>query len=284
MKELKLQKETNKTSETKETKKTLVEVSMPLRASTDDIIRALGVLADKGGEARFKDISQMFGPKKSHRDLLSASLGAATAFGLTKPHKGRAPHIFSTFGKKFLTATEAQRKSMLLPKFLEFEGYRDVLVQMKNKPDKLLKKEVITNAWLNVAKKKLGTRKLYTTTFASVGKWCGAIQDTGQTCSLTEKGLEILSQILKGEEVKPTVPTAPTTPTAGPPSAIPTELSFQVVHCPHCGKAEFSIENEELLNTLPTNGTNVLIIKYTFYCRGCRGTFSRIGQQTIKTD
>ena len=275
MKESRLQNETNQTSETKETKETLVRFTIPLRVSAEDIIRALGVLADKGGEVRFHEISQMFGPKKSHRDILSGSLGAAVAFDLIKPHSGKAPYILSSFGKRFLTATEEQRKSMLLRKFLKFEGYKDVLVQMKNKSDKQLKKEVITNVWLNVAEKKLPTRKLYTRTFASVGKWCGAIQDSGQTCSLTDEGLEILSQILKGEEAKPLGP-----PT-GPPKVPPTGLSFQVTHCPHCGKAEFDIENEELLNTVVTNGTNTLIIKYTFYCRGCSREFSRIGQHTI---
>lgn len=285
MQQPKSQKDEEETLRKKEAKKPSVKFPMPSKASMEDIMRALGILADKGGEARFKDMSGMFGPKTSHNVLLSNSLGAGVAFGLIKPHKGKAPYILSSFGKKFLTVPEEQSKAMLLPKFLGLKGYKDILVQIKNHPDKSLKKEVITKAWLNVISgSKRVTRELYTKTFANVGKWCGAITDTGQTCSLTPKGEPVLNQILKGEEakgVKPTVPTAGTPPRA---PAIPTKLSFQVSQCPHCGKTEFAIENEELLNTVSADGTNVLIIKYTFYCRGCRGTFSLIGQQTIKVD
>lgn len=283
MKQPKSQKE-GETLKTEETKKPSEKISIPIFATAEDIVRALGILADKGGNARFKEMAGMFGPKKSDNNLLSSSLNAGAAFELIKPHRGRAPYIISSFGTKFLTATEEQKKMMLLPKFLGFRRYRNILVQMKNEPNNSLKKEVITNAWLNVVRgSKLGTRKRYTQTFASVGKWCGAMEDTGQTCSLAEQGLEIFSQILKGEEVKEVKPTRPTAPTRGVPTK-PTGLSFQVTHCPHCGKAEFSIENEELLNTLTANGTNTLVIKYTFYCRGCSRSFSRIGQQTIRAD
>jgi hypothetical protein len=277
-------KKTESPKETEETSKTVKlseEFTIPLSALMEHIIRALGVLADKGGKARFKDISGMFGAKRSNKALLSASLSGAVAFGLTEPHKGKAPYVISPFGKKFLTVSEEQKRMMMLPKFLGFEGYRNILVQMKNKADKTLTRDVITNAWLTVVGSgKLSTRKLYTRTFVSVGSWSGALEVTGRSCSLAPEAEEVLSQILKGGEVKP----PPTMPPKVPPSTMPTGLSFQVAHCPHCGKAEFSIENEELLNTVSADGTNVLIIKYTFYCRGCRGTFSRIGQQTIKTD
>lgn len=274
------------TSKKMENKRLPAKYSIPMKASIENILRALKILSDKGGKTRFKDISGMFGPKKWHNTLLSYSLRAGEAFGLIAPHSGRAQYVLSEFGTKFLTAPDEQKKTMLLPKFLGFEGYRNILVQIKNSPDKTLKKDTITNAWLSVKKATLGTRKFYTTTFASVGKWCGAITDTGQTCSLNPDGEANLTQILKGKEIKvKSTATAPrTSSTASPPLTIPSELSFQVAHCPLCGKNEFSIENEELLNTVSANGTNVLIIKYTFYCRGCRNTFSRIGQQTIKAD
>ena len=279
MQQPKLQKEKEETSEIKKGKKPSVKFTIPIRASMEDITRALGILADKGGETRFKDISGMFGPKRSNKVLLSAALGATVAFGLTESNKGKAPYVVSSFGKKFLTVSEEQKRVMLLPKFLGFEGYRNILVQMKNRAEKTLTRDVITNAWLDLLDSgKLSTRKLYTKTFVSVGSWCGALEVTGRRCSLTPEAEKILSQILKGEEVKPT---APPTPTGRLPSALPTGLPFQVTHCPHCGQTEFDIENEELLNTVSTDGTNTLVIKYTFYCRGCRGTFSRIGQQIV---
>ena len=275
------QQEKAETSE-REAEKPSAEYTIPRKVSIEDILRALKILSDKAGKARFKDISGMFGPKKSQSKTLSYSLNAADTFGLIAPHRGKAPYVLSKLGTRFLTAPDKQKKTMLLPMFLEFEGYKNVLVQMKNTPDKTLKKEVITDAWLGVKKTTLGTRKFYTTTFASVGKWCGAITDTGQTCSLTPEGESVLNQILKGEKVTPTAP--PRKPTEGGLPRLPTELSFQVSNCPLCGKTEFDIEDEELLNTVSADGTTVLIVKYTFYCRGCRGTFSRIGQQTIKAD
>jgi len=273
-------KEETKKNETQ----TSLKFSIPMRASIEDIIRALGILADKGGKARFKDISGMFGQKSSQKNLLSNSLNAGDAFGLIEPHRGKAPYVLSSFGTEFLTASEERRKAMLLPKFLEFKGYRDILVQMKNKPDKILKKETITNAWLNVVSgSKLSTRQLYTTTFASVGNWCGAIKDTGQTCSLTPEGESVLNKILKGEEVKlrEQPPSAPVTPTL--PSTAPIAPPLPSIQCPHCNKIEIGIENEELLNTLSSNGTHILVIKTTYYCRGCSRTFSIISQRLVKT-
>jgi len=283
MNESESKKQMKETTKKKETQASL-KFSIPMRASIEDIIRALGILADKGGKARFKDISGMFGPKNSQKTLLSNSLNAGDAFGLIEPHRGKAPYILSSFGTEFLTASEERRKAMLLPKFLEFKGYRDILVQMKNKPDKSLKKETITNAWLNVASgSKLSTRQLYTTTFASVGNWCGAIKDTGQTCSLTPEGESVLNKILKGEEVKlrEQPPSAPATPAL--PSTASIAPSIPSIQCPHCNKTEIGIENEELLNTLSSNGTHILIIKTTYYCRGCSRTFSIIGQRLVKT-
>jgi len=273
---------------TKKEPKISLGFSIPMRASIEDIIRALGILADKGGKARFKDISGMFGPKNSQRNLLSNSLNAGDAFSLIASHRGKAPYILSSFGTEFLTAPEERRKAMLLPKFLGFKGYRDILVQMKNKPDKSLKKETLTNAWLNVVSgSKLSTRQLYTTTFASVGNWCGAIKDTGQTCSLVPEGEAVLNQILKGEEVKlpEQPPSAPTTPTLLPTvPATPLLPSIPSIQCPHCNKTELGIENEELLNTLSSNGTHILVIKTIYYCRGCSRTFSMIGQRMVKPD
>jgi hypothetical protein len=268
----------NATTEKPETKP-LTEFSIPMRASIEDIMRSLKILSDKGDNVRFRDISGMFGPKKSDRNLLSNSLSAGDAFDLIKPHRGKARYVLSQFGTEFLSVPEEQeRKAMLLPKFLRFKGYRNILVQMKNSPDKSLKKEVVTDAWMGVKKKPLNTRRLYTTTFASVGKWCGAITDTGQTCSLTPEGETTLNQILKGEE--PTVLTIPphVPPTPTPPISTTTLTSY---NCPHCGKSEIGIENEELLNTLPSNGAHILIVKTTFYCRGCSRNFSVIGQRLV---
>ena len=279
---------TNKSSSGKEAeeteKPTLVQkFSIPLGASIEDVRRAIRILSDSGGQARMGEIGTSFGTKPSDRTQIGWALNAAVAFGLIKPHRKGTPYILSDDGKKFLGLTEDQQRAMLSPKFLGFEGYKKILVALKNSQDRSLKKQAITDMWLQVRDNvKLGTRRYYTTTFASVGAWCGAITDTGQTCSLTPEGESALTQILKGEEVKPTAPSRK--PTEGAPPRLPTELSFQATNCPLCGKTEFDIENEELLNTVSADGTNVLIIKYTFYCRGCRGTFSRIGQHTIKAD
>lgn len=53
----------------------------------------------------------------------------------------------SSDGKKFLSSTEDQQKTMLFPRFIGFKGYRKILVAMKNREDKALKKQTITDMW-----------------------------------------------------------------------------------------------------------------------------------------
>jgi len=125
--------------EKKEITKPSVGYTIPMRATIKDILRALKILSDKGGRTRFRDISRMFGSKRTHKDILSASLGAGSVFGLIEEHKGKAPYILSKFGTEFLTKPEKQKKAMLLPKFLGFKGYKNVLVQMKNEPGNTLR-------------------------------------------------------------------------------------------------------------------------------------------------
>ena len=257
--------------------------SIPLGASIEDIRRAVRILSDIGGQARIGEIETSFGTKSSDRTRLGWALNAAVAFGLVKPHKRRAPYVLSDNGKKFLGLTEDQQRDMLLPEFLGFEGYRKTLVAMKNSRDKSLKKQTITDMWLQVRDNvKLATRQYYTMTFASVGAWCGAITDTGQTCSLTPEGETILGRILKGREAK--VPEEPPTKHAPPtaPLTIPVTPSLAAIHCPHCGKSDIGIQDEDLLNTLSSNGSHVLIIKTTYYCRGCLRPFSTIGQRLVE--
>ena len=52
---------------------------------------------------------------------------------------------------------QSNKSIPLIPE--NFKGYKNVLDQMKNDPDKTLKKEVITDAWLSIKKAKLATRE-----------------------------------------------------------------------------------------------------------------------------
>jgi len=278
---------TNESRSGKEAEKTekppsVKKFSIPIGPSIEDIRRAIRILSDSGGQARIGEIGTSFGTKPSDKTHLGWALNAAIAFGLIEPHKKKTPYVLSNDGKKFLGSTEAQQRAMLLPKFLGFEGYKKTLVAMKNSQDKSLKKQAITDMWLQVRAHKLGTRQYYTTTFASVGTWCGAITDTGQTCSLTPEGETVLEQILKGKEAKvPTkLPSVPTTPTAPLTTAVTPALP--AIYCPHCGKSETGIENEDLLNTLSSNGSHILIVKTTYFCRGCSRSFSTIGQRLVE--
>jgi len=279
---------TEKSSKTEvnESKKPLVaqKLSIPMGVSIDDIVRALRILSDVGGQARRSEIETSFGTKPSDKNVLGWALNAAVAFGLIEPHRRRTPYVISADGKKFLSSKEDEQQAMLLPKFLSLMGYRKILVTMKNNQDRSLKKQTITDIWLQIRDKvKLGTRQYYTMTFASVGTWCRALTDTGQTCSITPQGEEVLNQILKGEKVErlSKLPSVPLKPTA--PLTTPITSALIASHCPHCGKSEIGIENEELLDTLSSNGTHILIIKTTYYCRGCSRAFSMIGQRSVGT-
>lgn len=280
---------TSKSSSGKKVKETeksssIEKFSLPIVATINDIIRAIRILSDSGGQAKLTEIENSFGTKPSDKNLLGLALNAAVALGLVKPHRRRTPYVLSNDGKEFLSSKEAQRKAILLPKFLGFKGYRKILVAMKNSPNNALKKQIITDMWLQIRdKKKLRTRKYYSTTFASVGAWCGAITDTGQTCSLTPNGKTVLEKILKGEEPKlptqqPSLPTTPKTPLT-----VPVTPTLPVTQCPYCSSADIQIENEELLETLQKNGTHILIIKTTYHCRGCTRASTKIGQRLVGT-
>jgi len=277
--------EKRETQEKKEEKRVAKITGIPMMASIEDVITAIKVLSDKGGAAKIGDLVEVFGGKKKER-LLSSALGAAEEFGLIEPRKERSPYLLSDEGKKFLSASIIdEQKNIILPHFMRYKGYRDIFIKMRNDPDKTIKKETITAAWMSIiGGGKESARRLYTATFASVGNWSGAIKDTGKSCALTPIGEKVLSQILKGEEIKVEKPPVP--PLGGavppPPSIIQMGPSLQISNCPYCGKQEIAIENEELLSTLSTDGQHTLIIKYTLFCRGCSRTFSRIGQQIVK--
>ena len=159
------------------------ELSMPMTASIKEILRAVKILSDNGGKARWGEIASSFGTKSSEKNQLNWALNAAVAFDLILPHAKKAAYILSEDGTKFNSLQGDQQKAMLLQKFLKFEGYRTILVTMKNHQDKALKKATITEMWSQVRNNtKLNTRQNYTTTFASVGEWSGALADTGQSC------------------------------------------------------------------------------------------------------
>jgi hypothetical protein len=256
------------------------KIRVPLSVSIEDILRASRIVMDKGGSVKFKEISTMFGQKVSDENLLGYSLGAAVAFSILNPHAGRAPYILSEFGKDFLTAKDEQQKKMLLPKFLSYDGYKDVLIAMRNSEDKSLKKQTITDMWAKIAGGTIGTRKLYTRTFASVGAWCGAIDDSGQTCSLKSGVENTLSQILKGEEVKmePPSPTSPKTPPAS--DRLETQMPSEIDRCPICNKPDL-IVNEKYLDKVATKGGTLLILERTFQCQGCSNKFTRIIRELV---
>jgi hypothetical protein len=263
------------------------ELKIPMAASIEDIRRAVKILSDNGGQARMSKIGTSFGTKPSEKNLFSWALNAAVAFGLVMPHSRNAPYVLSEDGTKFTGLNEDQQRVMMLEKFLKFEGYKTILVVMKNNNDKTLKKQIITEMWSQIGTKKvLGTRQMYTLTFASVGVWCGALDESGQSCILKPEAEKIFEQILKGEQVAAPPLAPPINVPAGGGTAMGTITTttqpLLVSNCPHCGKTEFSIENEELLQTLSTDNSHTLIIKSTYYCKGCSRTFSRIDQRQVK--
>jgi hypothetical protein len=252
--------------------------------SIQDILRAIKILSDSGGQARYKDISTSFGTKPSEKNLLNWALNSGVAFDLIHPHKRRMPYVLSDDGKKLLSSPEEEQKILVFSKFLRFEGYRKILVTMKHSGNSQLKKQTITEMWSQIRDGlKLSTRQYYTFTFASVGSWCGALADTGQTCSLTNEAGTMLAQILAGEQsgkkaIELQIPQIPT-----PRIPITTTASSNIsgLSCPHCGKAEVAVENEELLQTLSSADMHTLIIKSTYFCKGCSRTFSSISQRPV---
>jgi len=256
-------------------------MSVPMLASIEDILRASRIVMDKGGNVRFKQISTMFGKMKSEQNLLGYSLNAAVAFDILEPHRGRAPYVLSSFGGKLLTAVEDQQKKMLFPKFLKYNGYRDVLIGMRNSADLSMKKQTITDMWINVAPgAKVATRKLYTRTFASVGAWCEALEDSGQTCVLKKDAESMLSQILKGEEIKAEPQAQTPTQTSQAPEKEAIQMSVEMSRCPICNKADLMV-NEKYLDKVATKGGTLLILERTFQCQGCSNKFTRIIKELV---
>lgn len=269
--------------EVKNEKAPFAELPIPMAASIEEILRAVKILHDNGGKARWGEISTSFGTKISEKNMLNWALNAAVAFDLVLPHSRKAQYVLSEDGTKFTSLPDDQKKSMLLLKFLKFGGYRTILVSMKNTQDKSLKKQNITEMWSQVrSNTKLGTRKGYTTTFSSVGEWCAALVDTGQNCSLKPEAEKIFEKILQGglKDVIEEMPAAGTNQ-ANLLTATGSE-ELLVSSCPYCGKSQISIENEELLQTLSSNNVHTLVIKNTYYCRGCSRSFSRIDQRQVK--
>jgi len=253
-----------------------ITVSVPMRATIEDILRAVRIVMDKGGNVRYSQISAMFGSTKSDRKLLGRALSAASAFGLFEPHKGKAPYVLSNDGARLLTISEEQQKSMLLSKFLGFAGYKDILIAMRNNEKKSLKKQTITDMWMNITGGKIGTRQYYTQTFASVGKWCGALTDSGQTCILASEAEKLLSEFLKGGEIKPDVAIKPIQPIAEEKALIATEIT----QCPVCSKPNL-LMSDKYLDKVPTKGGTILILERTFQCQGCSNKFTRIIKEMV---
>lgn len=257
--------------------------SVPITATIEDILRASKIVMDKGGTVRFGEISNMFGTKKSAQNMLGLALNGAVAFGILKPHSGRAPYELSDFGRSFLTYPEDQQKKALLPKFLGFPGYKDIIIGMRNTEEKSMKKQMITDMWVNITGGgKIGTRKKYTKTFASVGKWCGALDDTGQSCKLKEEAESLFSKLLAGEETKTT--------SAKPVPQVPiqtqntvqnvNQLPVDIVQCPICNKTDI-IVNEKYLDKIPVKGGTLLIFERTYQCQGCSNKFVRTIREIV---
>lgn len=260
------------------------EITLPIFASAEDILRASRIVMDKGGSVRFKEISKMFGEKPSDKNLLSNSLGAAAFFGILAPHKGKAPYKLSDFGKSLLTSpSEDQTKKMLLPRFLEYAGYRNILIGMRNREDRAIKKQSITDMWINIAGGKVGTRQRYTQTFVSVGQYCGAIEVTGQTCSLRQDVESVLSSILKGEsrsEDSEQVSTQATTNLDKISEKQVGQIPIEISRCPVCNKTDL-IVNERYVDKIPTKSGTLLILERTIKCQGCSNRFVRVIRELI---
>ena len=275
----------------KSASRSVSKLSVPIAVTIEDILRASKIVMDKGAKVRFGEISNMFGTKKGDQSTLSFALNGAVAFGILKPHSGRSPYELSDFGKSFLTSQEDQQKKALLPKFLGFQGYRDIIIGMRNSADKSAKKQIITDMWVNIiGGGKIATRQKYTATFASVGKWCGALDDTGQSCKLIEEAETIFSKLLSGGELNitpeklapPNYPTPPPLPSNSRPNNDNVNpLSVEIVECPICHKSDV-IVNEKYLDKIPVKGGTLLIFERTYQCQGCSNKFIRTIRETVQ--
>ena len=263
------EKPTSEHSSKKPRIKTTKAEGVPAKISIEDCLKVVKVLSDKGGTGKTGDLEASFGGKK-YRDILGRSLSAMARFNIFE--KSGATFSLGETGRKFVVASDEEKKKMLAEKIISFSYYKDICIRLKNNPEKSIKKEDITDMWMTIAGGGKGIRQYYTTSFSSLASWCGIVEDSGRTLKLTEFGSKLL-------EDKLGIPT-PTPPPAGTTTEIKTtEVGLS---CPLCKGTEVGLKSEEIAQTIPTKKGHLIYLKYIYYCRICRSEFTRLLQQSFE--
>ncbi len=247
----------------------------PAKITADNLLRAIRHVSDKGGSARVKDLVEMFGGAK-RREILSRSLGFAAELGFLSK-KGTTYNIANE-GKSFLAANDPDKKEALAARLISFGPYHDVLVRLRDEEGHSLKKETITEMWSSIAGG--GGRKvrsLMTQTFASLAKYAGLIEDSGQTCILQQPAMALLEGL-----PLPPVAVKPGTAEGKIPPRIPgAPAPVAEFSCPRCTGTDIGILDEEPVQYFKSDGESIVFVKYKLFCRNCKESFSRHGQQTV---
>ncbi len=250
-------------------------LGVPAKIIADDLLRAIRLVNDKGGSAKVKELIEMFGGEKK-REILSRALGFAAGLGfLTK--KGTTYNIAGE-GKSFLAANEPDKKETLATKLVSFSPYHEVFIRLRDEKDHSLKKEIITVMWSNIAGgggRRI--RNLMTQTFASLTKYAGLIEDSGRTCTLQESAIARLEG-----RPQPPVPGEPEKPEEKiPPKVLGAPTPVAGFSCPRCTGTDIGILDEEPVQYFKSDGESIVFVKYKLFCRNCKESFSRHGQQMV---
>lgn len=262
-------------------KKTRVKTTkvkgIPAKISIDDCLKAIKVLSDKGGTSKANDLEASFGGKKN-REFLSRSLAALSRLNILE--KSGATFSLGEMGGNFVAASEEEKKRILAEKVISYPNYNDVFIRLNNESEKSVKKEDITDMWINIAGGGIDIRQKYTLTFSSLASWCGLVEDTGRTIKLKALGIRLLEgkPSESGDILSPLSITQPPLPS---PSTSPPSPSGIV--CPICNGTEIGLKSEDIIQTIQTKSGNLIYLKYTYYCRNCRSEFTRLQQQSYES-
>jgi len=267
--------------------KTTKVKGIPAKISIDDCLKAIKVLSDKGGTSKANDLEASFGGKKN-RELLSRSLAALSRLNILE--KSGATFSLGEMGGKFVVASEEEKKRTLAEKIISYPNYNDVFIRLNNESEKSVKKEDITDMWINIAGGGIDIRQKYTLTFSSLASWCGLVEDTGRTIKLKALGIRLLERkpsesgdILSPLSITqpPLVP--PSTSQLPPPSPSTSPPSLSGLVCPICNDTEIGLKSEDIIQAIQTKSGHLIYLKYTYYCRNCRSEFTRLLQQSYES-
>jgi hypothetical protein len=252
-------------------------LNAPAKITSDDVLKAIRVVNDKGGRGKPRDLVEVFGGAKK-RDFLVRSLGLLAQLGFLT--KDAAAFTIEEEGRRFLAANEEDQKSIFGRRLISFQPYRDVLMRLNNEKERSLRKGTITEMWSNIA----GgggrvIREAMTKTFASLTSYAGLTEDSGMTLTITGPSVSLLQLSEVPSQEADVGKTA--TPTE-PPSLSVSGLSIPELICPKCKSRDVGVVDEDAMQYFKSDRQTVAFVKYKLFCRACKETFSRHGQQIVQ--